>query len=189
MDRLFLEAPGTRYPCAPLHPEMRRYTKTQIEDTIKAVFHFGPGMEWRWPEPHERIYHRPVGGYVGVSLEHLRGMRPNLHQFTKSLCRDMYGIPFTQLAPNSVKWISWFLGCCQVREYLPTFKLFHHLFKIKKFTSYPLYELVFRMDEYGFPEDKPTVPVFMLNLLRGLHQEFIFIRGGIWSLCHCTKIR
>lgn len=105
-------------------------------------------------------------------------MRPSIHQFTKSLCRDVYGIPFTQLSPNSVKWISWFLGCCQVKNYLPTFKLFHHLFRIKKSTSSPLYELMFRMDECGFPADKPTIPVTMLNSLRGWHQEFIFIRDG-----------
>lgn len=178
MDGLFETSPGTRYPCAPLSADMRKFTATEIDDAMKAVFHFRNKMELRWTEPHERIYHRPAGGYVGVSLEHLQGMRPFLHQFTKSLCRYVYRIPFTQLALNCAKWISWFLGCCQVKNYLPTFKLFHHLFQIKKSTSFPLYEFVFRIKDCGFLADKLTAPVMMLNSLRGWHQEFIFIRGG-----------
>ncbi|KAL8121422.1 hypothetical protein AgCh_018231 [Apium graveolens] len=106
MDQLFYNAPGTEYVPAPRHPDLSEYTFEQIDDLMKVVFHFGDGMEWRWPEPHERVYHRPVGGWVAIPLEHLRSMRPNLHQFTKSLCRDVYGIPFTQLAPNSVKFPS-----------------------------------------------------------------------------------
>lgn len=138
MDSKFLNAPGTRYPCAPMQRGLG-FTPVEINDALKATFHFENGFEWRWPEPHERIYHHPGGGYAGIPLEHLRGMRPSLHQFVKDLCRDEYGIPFTQLAPNSIKWISWFLGCCHIKGYIPTFRLFHHLFKIKKSASFPLF--------------------------------------------------
>ena len=79
MDQLFYNAPGTRYVPAPRHPDLSEYTFQQIDDLVKAVFHFGDDMEWRWPEPHERVYHRPAGGWVGIPLEHLRSMRPNLH--------------------------------------------------------------------------------------------------------------
>ncbi|KAL8156505.1 hypothetical protein AgCh_001560 [Apium graveolens] len=180
MDQLFYNAPGTEYVPAPRHPDLSEYTFEQIDDLVKAVFHFGDGMEWRWPEPHERVYHRPVGGWVAIPLEHLRSMRPNLHQFTMSLCRDVYGIPFTQLAPNSVKWVSWFLACCHVKKYLPMFKLFHYLFKIKKSTLPPIFEFTFNIYGCGFPPDAKKAPVFMLNSLRGWHQEFIFVRG--WDL-------
>lgn len=114
---------------------------------------------------------------MGIPLEHLRGMRLSVHQFVKVLCRDEYGIPFTQLAPNLFKWINWFFGCCHMKDYIPTFKLFHHLFKIKKSANFPLFELQFKKDECGFPP-KATIPVVMQNSLRGWNQEFIFFRGG-----------
>ncbi|KAL8113234.1 hypothetical protein AgCh_020526 [Apium graveolens] len=163
---------------APRHPDLSEYSFEQIDDLVKAIFHFGDGTERRWPEPHERVYHHPMGGWVAIPLEHLRSMRPNLHQFTKSLCRDVYGIPFTQLAPNFVKWVSWFLSCCHVKKYLPTFKLFHYLFKIKKSTLPTLFEFTFNIDGCGFPADAKSAPIFMLNSLRGWHQEFIFVWGG-----------
>lgn len=31
----------------------------EIDDIIKATFHFDEGYEWRLAEPHERLYHRP----------------------------------------------------------------------------------------------------------------------------------
>lgn len=117
------------------------------------------------------------GGYVRIPLEHLREMRPCLHRFVKALYCDEYVIPFTQLAPNSIKWITRFLGCFHLKNYLPTFKLFHHLFKIKRSTSYPLFELLFRKEKCGFPPDA-SIPLAILNSLRGWHQEFIFILGG-----------
>lgn len=78
LDRKFLSALGTRYLCASLQKGLS-FTSTQIDDALKAIFQFPDGFEWRWPEAHERIYHRPLGGYIGVSLEHLRSMRPCLH--------------------------------------------------------------------------------------------------------------
>lgn len=59
MDRLFSKSPGTHYPCAWVLPQITStYTKIQIDDAVKAIFHFDDGFEWRWPERHERIYHR-----------------------------------------------------------------------------------------------------------------------------------
>lgn len=37
---------------------------------------------------------------------------------------------------------------------------------------------MFKIDECGYLEDKATIPVMMLNSLRGWHQKFIFVRGG-----------
>lgn len=58
------------------------------------------------------------------------GLRVVLYGFPWSISRE-WDLACTQLAPNSVKWISWFLGCCQVKNYLTTFKLFHHLLRYK----------------------------------------------------------
>ncbi|XP_074325211.1 uncharacterized protein LOC141662057 [Apium graveolens] len=179
MDRKFFTAPGTRYECGAVHREVQeKYTDAEVDGALRLAFNLDDAYQWRWPEEHERVYHRPEGGWVGIPLEHLRGMRLGLHQFTKSLCRDVYGIPFTQLAPNSVKWISWFLACCHAKSYLPTFKLFHHIFKIKRSTARPIYEFMFRIEDCGYPSDKMVLPVSMLTSLKGWHREFIFVRGG-----------
>lgn len=71
LDRLFLNSPGTHYPCAPLQPRVATtYTNVRIDGVVRAAFHFVKGFLWRWPEPHERIYHRPTGGYIGIFLKH-----------------------------------------------------------------------------------------------------------------------
>ncbi|KAL8117015.1 hypothetical protein AgCh_023266 [Apium graveolens] len=179
MNRKFFTAPGTRYECGAVHKEVQeKYTDAEVDGALRLAFNLDDTYQWRWPEEHERVYHRPEGGWVGIPLEHLRGMRLGLHQFTKSLCRDVYGIPFTQLAPNSVKWISWFLACCHAKNYPPTFKLFHHIFKIKRSTARPIYEFIFRIEDCGYPSDKMVLPVSMLTSLKGWHREFIFVRGG-----------
>lgn len=67
MDGLFTTAPGTHYSCAPVHAKLG-YTQTQIDDALKANFPFENGFEWRWPEPHEWVYHRPEGGLCGYSF-------------------------------------------------------------------------------------------------------------------------
>lgn len=80
LDIMFLNSAGTHYPCLPIQARVRSmYPDSRKDDAVRAAFHFDEGYSWRWPKPHERIYHRPAGGYVGISLEHLRGMRPTLH--------------------------------------------------------------------------------------------------------------
>lgn len=46
LDDKFLHAPGTRYPCAPLQRGLT-YTSDQIDNALKATFHFKNGFEWR----------------------------------------------------------------------------------------------------------------------------------------------
>lgn len=63
LDLKFSIAARTRYPCAPLQHGLN-YTSSQIDDALKAAFHFENGLEWRWPEPHKRD-HRPGVGMWG----------------------------------------------------------------------------------------------------------------------------
>lgn len=65
-----------------------------MDDVLCSLFHLNASFEWRWPEPYEKMYHRPEDGYVGIWLEHLRfGFHPRNHQFLKNLCKYEYGIP------------------------------------------------------------------------------------------------
>lgn len=175
MDRDFGELPGVSSPPASLRPIART---SELEITLKVIFHFDDGFEWRLPGPNERIYHRPGDGYVGMSLKHLRaGFRPRSHHFLKALCKDEYHLPIQQLVPKSVRWIVWFIGCCNAGGFQPTFRLFHNLFKLQKSIVAPSYELHFRDSTTDFHPGMPR-PVVHQNSLKGWHQEFIFIRGG-----------
>lgn len=128
MDREFGHLPGSCSPPGPLRPVARI---AKLEVVVKAVFHFDEGFERRLPGPAERIYHRRGDGYVSISLEHLRAdFRPMSHHFLKALCKDEYQILVHHLVSNSVRWITWFIGCCNTTGYQPTFKLFHTLFKL-----------------------------------------------------------
>lgn len=79
--------------------------------------------------------------------------------------------------PNVVRWLIWFIGCCNTTGYQPTFKLFYTLFKLQKSTVAPLYELHFQGTAVGFNAWFERL-VLMPNSLIGWHQEFIFILGG-----------
>lgn len=137
-----------------------------IDEMVWAVFHFDADISWRWAEPGEKIYYWPGDGYVGVWLEHLRsGYHPRCHQFLKSLCIHEYGISVTQLVPNVVKWISYFLGSCYKGGYLPTFKLFHHIYWLVHSNHFPMYELRFRGDDCGYASGVAR-PVVMLPSLK-----------------------
>ena len=177
MDRDFGWRTGTSAAPAPLK-KRSSVSLDNLDDVLKAVFHFDDGFVWRFAEPEERIYHRPGDGYVGVCLEHLRpGLFPRHHVFIKELCKYQYCIPPQQLVPNSIKWISWFLACCSVSGLLPTFKLFHQIFKIQRSNKSPLYELHFRGEELGIS----TLPVAMRDSLKGWPRELIFVKGGDWE--------
>ncbi|KAK1394920.1 hypothetical protein POM88_013976 [Heracleum sosnowskyi] len=144
-----------------------------VGELLNAVFHFGAGFEWRLAKPHERIYHRPDGVWFGVTLEQLRaGLRPKCHHFIKALCRQKLNIPITQIVPNDVRWLNWFIACCTRSKIEPTFRIFFTFFIIQKSTLSPLYEIHFKSE---FCAEKP---VRHLKSLKGWHPEFIFIKGG-----------
>ncbi|KAK1372539.1 hypothetical protein POM88_028732 [Heracleum sosnowskyi] len=144
-----------------------------VDALLKAVFHFGEGFEWRLAKPHERIYHRPDGVWFGVTLEQLRaGLRPKCHHFIKALCRQKLNIPITQIVPNGIRWLNWFIACCTRSKIEPTFRIFFTLFIVQKSTLSPLYEIHFKSE---FCAEKP---VHHLKSLKGWHPEFIFIKGG-----------
>ncbi|KAL8091504.1 hypothetical protein AgCh_033937 [Apium graveolens] len=191
MDWLFYNALGTGYVPAPRHPDLSEYTFQQIDDLVKVVFHFGDDMERRWPEPHERSSesnseHFDFPGNpldterIEYKIDKRNRIKLPIHERIGNVPQFPVGVDaiVAELALNSVKWVSWFLACCHVKKYLPTFKLFHYLFKIKKSTLPPLFEFTFNINGCGFPADAKSAPVFMLNSLRGWHQEFIFVRGG-----------
>lgn len=176
MDRRFGERPGTSYEPAVLREEFAGLRPEAVDQCFRATFAIDEAFIWRWPEPGERIYHRP-DGFIGVTLEQLRGgWRPRQHHFFKHLCVYCYRISPSQFAPNSIKWVTWFFMACHISDYLPTFRLFNQIFSLKPSTKEPIFELVFRSEECGYLSRR-NLPVFMLNSLKGHHSEFIFISG------------
>ncbi|KAK1392112.1 hypothetical protein POM88_011168 [Heracleum sosnowskyi] len=149
----------------------------QMDKLVRASFHLGPEISWRWPQSGERIYHRPKDGYVGVWLETLRsGWNPRCHQFVKHLCKYVYKISIMQITPNGVKWITWFLACCNKMGYQPTLRLFHQLFKLVQSNKEPLYEIRFRAEECGYPSGSAK-PVIQQSTLKFWNGEVIFLKG------------
>lgn len=164
MDEELTGLPGANTPMAPL---LSIAESGKLDECFRACFHLDDKVVWRWPEPHERVYHRPGDGLVGMFLEHLRSrFNPRCHQFVKCLCKFQYEIPPSQLVPNAVKWIMWFLGCCNVKGYLPTFRLFHYIFTLAKSNLEPLYELRFNYDRCSFKKGG-AMPVTMMSSLKG----------------------
>lgn len=84
VDLLFTDCVGVNMIFA---PRKEKYIVPEMDEMVRTTFHMDEDIEWRWPKPREKIYHRPEGDYVGVWLEHLRsGYHPRSHQFLKSLC-------------------------------------------------------------------------------------------------------
>ena len=175
MDAEFAHCPGANSPPAPLKDGV---DPDALIEVMRGVFNIGPEFDIRLPKSHERIYHRPKDGGIGVSFEHLRaGWRPRMHQFLKNLCKYQFGVSMLQFSPNSIRWMNWFLGVCHKQKLLPTFKLFHTIFRVQRSTLHPLFELHFAGERLGFGKGSPK-PVVNLTSLKGWHQEFIIIKGG-----------
>lgn len=80
-----------------------------------------------------------------------------------------------QLTPNGVKWITWFLSCCDKCGFQPTLRLFHQLFYLIRSNHLPLYELRFRAAECGYGPGKAK-PIIMQSSLKYWNKELIFLK-------------
>ncbi|KAK1383958.1 hypothetical protein POM88_021693 [Heracleum sosnowskyi] len=179
MDRACAQLVVGRAP-NPLKTPFVDLPKEVMDVAIRAAFQLGPEIEWRWPESNEHIYDRGDDGYIGVWLEHLRsGWNPQCHNFVKYLFKYEYEISIMQVTPNGIKWVIWFLACCEKSEYIPTFRLFHQLFQLVRSNKKPLYELRFRAKECGFPSGSAQ-PVIQQSTLKGWSGEVLMLRG--WDL-------
>ena len=90
----------------PLKESLTSLPKEEMDTVVRSAFQLGPEIEWRWPEPGERIYHRPADGFVPVWLEHLRsGWNPRWHLLFKHLCKYVYKCSPMQITPNGIKWM------------------------------------------------------------------------------------
>ena len=175
-DRRFEKLPVNRAPFA-LKPDLAEALREVMDRSLRVAFQLPPEVEWRWPEPGERIYHRPSDGFVPVWLEHLRsGWGPRWHNFFRHLCKYVYRCSPMQITPNGIKWMSWFLICCNQQNLQPTFKLFHQLFLLVKSGQQPLYELRFRAAECGYPDAIPK-PVVHKDSLKYWNQEILLLKG------------
>ncbi|XP_017229118.2 uncharacterized protein LOC108204282 isoform X1 [Daucus carota subsp. sativus] len=161
----------------PLRDHIKEMPEDVADKMIRAAFQLPSDVEWRWPEPGERIYHRPADGFVPVWMEHLRsGWNPRWHVFFKHLCKYEFKCSPMQLTPNAIKWMTWFLAACNKKNYYPTLKLFHMLFQFKKSGVKPLYELRFRSKELGLGAGFVS-PVMHQSSLKGWNGEVLMLKG------------
>ena len=168
---------GMSTPPYPLKESFLNAREEDIDGAVRSAFQLGSEIQWRWPEPHERIYHRPADGFVPVWLEVLRsGWHPRWHVFFKHLCKYVYKISPMQITPNGIKWTTWFLAACNKSKIQPTFRLFHHLFTLVKSSVKPLFELRFRYAECGFGPGH-TKPVMQQSSLKHWNRELILLKG------------
>ncbi|KAL8145178.1 hypothetical protein AgCh_003399 [Apium graveolens] len=149
----------------------------EMNEAVRAAFQLTPDIEWRWPEPHERIYHRPEDGFVPVWMEHLRsGWSPRCHMFIKHLCKHVYRISPMQITPNGIKSMTWFVACCNKSGFLPTLKLFHQIFYLSKSSQKPFYEIRFRASECGYGPGRAK-PIMHQSSLKYWNGEIILLKG------------
>lgn len=52
----------------PLKEKFSKLPPIEMDRAVRAPFHLDPEIEWRWPEPGERIYDRPVDGFLVFGL-------------------------------------------------------------------------------------------------------------------------
>ena len=175
-DERFRKLPGVRAPY-PVRSHIREVSQDAADRMIRVAFELPPEVEWRWPEPGEKIYHRPADGFIPVWMEHLRsGWNPRWHVFFKHLCKYGFKVSPMQMTPNAIKWMTWFLLACNKMNYYPTLKLFHMLFQFKKFGVKPLYELRFRSKECGFGPGFIS-PVIHQSSLKHWNGEILMLKG------------
>lgn len=78
MDRAYAGMEISKAPY-PLKDKFSNLTDAEMDRVVRATFHLGPEIEWRWHEPGVIIYDQNDGN-VGVWLEHLRsGWNPRCH--------------------------------------------------------------------------------------------------------------
>lgn len=124
--KLIVGLPSSRLATAyPLKESFSELDAQEMDRAVRSAFQLGSDIQWRWPNPSERIYHRPSDGFIPVWLEHLRsGWNPKSHQFFKHLCKYVYRISPMQITPNGIKWVTWFLAACNKMNFKPTIILF-----------------------------------------------------------------
>ena len=100
-----------------------------------------------------------------------------MHQFLKNLCKYQFGVSMLQFSPNSIRWMNWFLGVCHKQKLLPTFKLFHTMFRVQRSALHPLFELHFAGERLGFRKGVPKT-CCQSDIPEGLASGVSFHKGG-----------
>lgn len=161
----------------PLKESFLNLDPQEMDKAVRAAFQLGSDIEWRCPQPGERIFYRPNDGFVPVWMEHLRsGWNPRSHQFIKHRCKYILKISPMQITPNGIKLMNLFLSCYNKMNFQPTFILFYQLFSLVKSNVKPLYELRFRFTKCGFGSGDAK-PVIQQSSLKYWNAELIMLKG------------
>lgn len=92
---------------------------------IDRMFSISDGYFWREAGEKDKLYHHFDDGSQCISVTHFKsGLRLPMHKFMVDLFRYQFRCPVTQLTPNAIKYILWFIVSCEARGKQPTYKAF-----------------------------------------------------------------
>ena len=111
---------------------------------MAKLFRFGEEYSWRPARDEERLHHRGAGGSICVMLEQLKaGLRFPMHRFMWDVVCVHLKCSISQIKPNAIRAINWFIASCTALGKQPTLKAFFHLFNTKMSSAKPFVELPF----------------------------------------------
>ena len=138
---------------AKVDKELASYEHVQRKSTFNAVeygaymaklFRFGGEYSWRVARDEERLHHHGAGGSICVTLEQLKaGLRFPMHRFMWDVVCVYFKCSISQITPNAIRAINWYIASCAALGKQPTLKVFFHLFNTKTSSAKPFVELPF----------------------------------------------
>ena len=147
---------------------------------MSKLFRFGSDYSWRPAREEERLHHRGAGGSICVTLEQLKaGLRFPMHRFMWDLVCVHLKCSISQITPNAIRAINWFIASCTALAKQPTFKAFFHLFNIKTSTAKPFVELPFANKSSVIGRELVDyMPFDFPNSMTDWQYEFLVVAGG-----------
>ena len=146
---------------------------------ITRLFRIDGGYEWRVAREDERLYSRDAEGFVAIPIAHLKaGLRFPMHKFMYSLFKDHFCCPLSQVSPNAIRTILWYIAACTKDGRQPTFKGFFILFYVRVTGAKPFYEVHLNHANAVGRQLGEFVPFKFPKGMADWQEEFIMVRGG-----------
>lgn len=99
---------------------------------MAKLFGFGDDHRWRAAREDERLHHRGVDGLICMTMEQMKvGLWIPMHRFMADLINLYLKCSVSQITPNGIRAICWFIVSCTAMGKQPTLKAFFHLFNVR----------------------------------------------------------
>ena len=143
-------------------------------------FRFGTEYSWRVARDDERLHHHSADGSVCVALEQLKArLRFPMHRFKSDVVCVYFKCSISQITPNAIRAINWYIASCTALAKQPTLKAFFHLFNIKMSSVKPFVELSFSNKNSVIGRALGEYVAFDFpNSMPDWQDEFVVLSGG-----------